>query len=184
MSVTWSDRINRDREILERRVTDASPLGDNWNDWPSGLDCIQVEELDCSDPLQAYRYAHLLGVAQGGGGKMRQVRSKLLPIAVSIALTRHRPHGRLYDIESVHFVLATPHGQVDSPETRNILALFDPRRGYDFKANRSVFDTPALVVTLGCDHDYDGSHPYGPNRGYYQATCKRCGHRFEVDSGD
>jgi hypothetical protein len=182
--VLASDHAVRDCEIVERRITEASPRGDHWNDWPDELDVVTIDELDCNDPHQAYRYAYILGTAMGGSGKMRQVDSKLLPVEVRTAVARRRPHGRLYHLEAVHFLLATGSGQVDDPQTRNLLALIDPERGYDIKEHRSTFDTPAFVIELGCSHNYRGEHPYGVNRGYYTAECVKCGHKYEVDSGD
>ena len=184
MSTLETGRETREGEIVRRRVAEASPNGDHWNDWPSELAVVKIEEFDCNDGRTAYCYAYMLGVAMGGSGIMRQVRKDSLPTEVRQALARHRPHGRLYDIESVHFTLAPQRGQVDREETRNIVALFDPRKGYDWRGNRSNFETPAILVEIGCDHDYAGEHPYGQNRGYYRAECSKCGHKFEVDSGD
>lgn len=184
MSLLASDRAVRECEIVDRRVTEASPRGDSWNDWPDKLDVVGIEELDCNEPVNTWHYAYLLGTAMGGSGKARQVDSKRLPVEVRTTLARHRPHGRLYHLESVHFLLGTASGQVDDPETRNIMVLFDPVKRYDSKTHRTTFETPALIVHLGCDHLYDGDHPYGSNRGYYTARCTKCGHTYEVDSGD
>jgi hypothetical protein len=40
---------------------------------------------------------------------------------------------------------------------------------------------PAIVAVIGCDHDYD-SVKLG--NCWHGSKCKKCGHYYEVDSGD
>lgn len=147
--------------------------GHNFNAWPD-MDVVAVTVIDMNDPMAAHNFGYLEGASE----VYRQVRDVNLPQEVQ---SRLRNWKTLYHLVQTRFVLATAHGQGDDVETRNIYALIGAKIDYDFKTRRRFFATPALIIELGCDHDYEVRHPF---RCVSTGECRKCGHTWEVDSGD
>jgi hypothetical protein len=161
---------NTTADLVAQRI--GSSL-ENWNSWPD-LELVGVREIDMTDPVEA----HLFGYLEGSSAQYRQVRATNLPHDVARRLERW---GTKYFLVQTRFTLATERGQLDDAETRNIYALIGAKKEYDFKTRKMHFTTPALCIELGCDHDYAVTTPY---RCGTHGDCKKCGHTWEVDSGD
>jgi hypothetical protein len=172
-------------ELIRNRIDSATTSTNKWNSWPDQLEIVRIEEVDVRDPYAAYTMGYTMAKAPA----MRQIDEKNIPMEIRTALRKKLAGGwidRLYRLETAHFGLATPVGQVDPAETRNIVIIFEPRKKYIYGKNGPgsyEFETAGVIVEVGCKHEYDDA---GSNhrRGYHKGRCTRCGHAFMCDSGD
>jgi hypothetical protein len=148
-------------------------IGDRFNDWPD-MAVVAISEVDPSDPIAMYHFGYI----EGSATVYRQVRNERLPDDVAAKL---KSWGTLYWLVQTRFTLAAARGQYDDLATRNILALIGPKRGYDHKDRKATFESPALIIELGCEHEYKVIHHM---HCYTKSQCVHCANVVEVDTSD
>lgn len=157
---------------LEDRLAEATTSTNKWNFWPDKFEVVSVREIDMTDPVEAFDFGYLRGANQG----MRQVDAKNLPPQAAGWLGNHR---MLYHLVNVFFAESTAPGQADTRSKRNIFALFDPKKSWNYERQGYTFESPALIIELGCAHDLETTRT---GNCYRAARCTRCGYEYEVDS--
>jgi hypothetical protein len=174
--------ITRERTLVEGRVIAYTTGGDHYNAWPDLAEIVDIVSLDTADAKAMYDFAYRLGTAEAG----RNVRFDSLPHNIKNMLPEPAWGGPPSDATLIRcrFALCGPHGQIDDAHKRNLYVLFEPHARWNSPLGKNIFvSSHALLVTIGCKHDYDD---YGSNhqRGYHKGKCRRCGHTFMVDSSD
>lgn len=140
-------------------------LSGGYNDWPD-LPIVKVETWDLNDPKVARQYGYMEAKSE----VRRAPTHGSLPALVRSYLPKAPDN---YAIR-VDFLYARSHGWVhDDVETRNILAIMAP---YHLRGPEIY---PAVVVELGCAHEFKGT---STQRGWHSYTCVKCGHHYEDDS--
>ena len=158
--------METDRELITKRIDEATTDNNKWNHWPDKMEIVDVMRYDLNVAKLAFYAGQLVGRASYGAH--RQILPANVPRVVGI-----RPdHWML----QTNFTLAEPRGQGDDSFRRNLFAIFEElpdMRKYD---NRNI-----VVVEIGCKHDYEVKTPYNC---YREGKCKKCGHTWACDSGD
>lgn len=165
--------------ITDTRLGRGDHFGD-WNAWPS----LPIKSVDLVDPTNPYAVLDF-GKRIGSATKMRQVFNRLIPTSVPLYGLRVAREGN--GTTNVLFTLADARGQEDAEATRDVLALIDFRTHWR-SSNPTTGDRggyelvdPAVVVRLGCDHQY---REIAKGNCYTRQRCTLCGHTWAVDSGD
>ena len=185
--------VMRDDGLLKQRLDDATPEDNKWNGWPSAMEVVGFRVYDRFDPHDMHELGYLVGTSK----VTRQVSYKVFDYKTAgydneakpmVEIRRHLPpqsYGHYTDSShiNVRFGFLGPHGQEDDITRRNIYAIFDATTKYNSLLQRNELMSHGLVVTIGCKHDYSDAGS-NHNRGYHKGECKRCGHRFMVDSSD
>lgn len=155
-------------------ITDLEDrLGGGFNSWPN-MELVRVTEVDMSDPYEAYKFGYLMGDAR----IYRQIRCEEIPDEVTELLKKYGTYRHLI---YAWVTLKAPHGQLDDEHKRNALVLIEPNSSYDFVSKKHTYTSPALVIEIGCDHDYETVQS---RRCYTEGKCRKCQHTWAVDSSD
>lgn len=156
--------------------------GSMWNHWPA-WPIVKVDKVDKDDPYAMLQF----GARLGSASKARQVRTCDIPTDVPIyraypsGYTGDRKDMPRHALCSVTFCWASPKGQEDSYEGRHVLVLFEPPSKWDSTLKRMALVGPAVVVSIGCTHEYE---TLTKRNCFIRQRCTICGHTYAIDSGD
>ena len=165
--------------VEEKKAQDGRSYPFAHNAWPD-LALVKVTEVDPTDPYAMFTFGQLFGRAD----KRRQVFHRCIPPEVPL----HSPYVNVIKREghgtsNVRFTWADPKGQEDTLP-RNVLALIEPPKRWQPSIDgpaRYVLVHPAVIVELGCVHEYV---VIAKGNCYTRQQCTQCQHIFAIDSGD
>jgi hypothetical protein len=185
------------REALRERLAEATTHDNKQNYWPNKLEVVRLQVLDHRSPEDMYEAGYLMsrslvdGCSRGiyaseFSHKVAGYDNEDRPLVEVRRLLPPDPYGhqrRDTSLIHVYFALAGARGQEDDAERRNIYALFPPPNKYVHVHKEMRFVGHGLIVEIGCKHEYSDAGS-DHTRGYHIGECKRCGHKYMIDSSD